>query len=214
MAITNAQALHDQATEGTEPGEYTIGSKIALQIAVNNALLVSQDIYATQGQVDAALLALNSAITTFNQSVVPSETADKVLLNQVIALAQNRYNKAVEGNRIGLYETGSKAVLQDAIATANAIYTLPNATQAQVDQAVVALNGALSTFATQLITLVPGASAITIADLSIVARYYGVSQHDANWSEIEKADLFNTGEITIQTLAAIAQMILDDWLQE
>ena len=127
---------------------------------------------------------------------------------------QSLHDQATEGTRIGLYETGSKAVLQDAIAAANAIHSLQDATQTQVDQAVAALNGALSTFAAQIVTLVPGSTAVTIADLSIVARYYGVTEDDSNWSDIEEADLLNTGEISIQTLAAIAQMILDEWLQE
>ncbi|OUS78341.1 hypothetical protein B1748_01715, partial [Paenibacillus sp. MY03] len=87
-------------------------------------------------------------------------------------------------------------------------------TQAQVNQAVTTLDEAVSVFAGKIVTLVPGATSVSIRDLTIAARYYGVTQGDASWSEIEKADVLDHGEITIETLAALAQMILDDWLLE
>jgi|GEM_PF-944528 len=209
-AIDNAQALHDQATEGTLPGEHTNGSRAALQAAIDEAEIVSMDIQAEQDQVNGALQTLLNAITTFNLSINPSETVDQTILNETIALAQNRYNKAEEGNRIGLYEVGSRDDLFDAITAASSVLQTGN--QTQVDQAVVALNDALSIFAQKLVTLVPGATAVSISDLSIALRYYGVTLNDAGWSEIEKADVLNKGKITIDTIAAIAQMILDDWL--
>lgn len=210
-AIANAQSLHDQATEGTLPGQYADGSKGLLQAGINAASAVNGDIHAAQVQVDAALQALLASIDAFYLSIVPGDIADKTILAERVSLAQNRYNKAAEGNRIGLYETGSKETLHDEIAAANAVYALGSATQAQVDQAVASLDEALSVFAGKIVTLVPGAATVTITDLTIAARYYGVAQSDSGWSEIEKADVLNEGEINIETLAAIAQMILDEW---
>jgi len=212
-AITHAQDIHDQATEGGLPGQYAAGSKAALQAAIYAAATVSGDIHATQTEVDAALQTLHNAITTFYLSVIPSVTIDKTALAEKLAQAQNRYDKAVEGHVIGLYEMGSKAALHNAITAASEVYGLASATQTTVNQAVASLNEAILTFAGQLVTLVPGARSVTIIDLSIIARYYGVTQSHANWSEIEKADVLNQGEITIQAIAKIAQMILDDWLQ-
>lgn len=34
---------------------------------------------------------------------------------------------------------------------------------------------------------------------------------DSNWAEIEKADVLGTNVIDIRVLAAVAQMILDEW---
>ncbi|MGO4376490.1 hypothetical protein AB4Z21_38200, partial [Paenibacillus sp. MCAF20] len=65
-----------------------------------------------------------------------------------------------------------------------------------------------------LITLVQGQTKVTINDLSLIAKYYGMKSTDANWSVIEKADLFGQGEISIRELAAVAQMIVGDWLAE
>ncbi|MNI61631.1 Gellan lyase precursor [compost metagenome] len=63
-------------------------------------------------------------------------------------------------------------------------------------------------------TLVPGATKISIRDLSIIAEHFGETQGNSNWADFEKADMLGQGEITIELLAAVAQMILDDWLVE
>lgn len=211
-AIAAAQSLHDQATEGALPGQYASGSKALLQAAIQAAMAVNGEPAATQSQVDAALGALNASISAFYQSVVPGAQVDKTALGHTLTLAQGRHSKATEGSVLGLYEPGSKALLLDAITSADAVYTLGSATQSQVDQAAAALDAALSAFAQKLVTLVAGSTAVSIRDLSIIARYYGVAEGDAGWSEIEKADVLGTGEISIGTLAAVAQMILDEWL--
>ncbi|NOU71418.1 carbohydrate-binding protein, partial [Paenibacillus sp. LMG 31458] len=61
------------------------------------------------------------------QITVPSIPVDKSLLNALIASAQAKYDAAEEGNGDGLYAIGSKAQLQSAIDTANAIAIDPNA---------------------------------------------------------------------------------------
>ncbi len=213
-AIGNAQALHDEATEGELPGQYAEGSKTILLAAINAATTVSVNIHAEQTDVNAALQALLQAIDTFHLAVIPIDAVDRTILAETIASAQNRYNRTAEGNRVGLYQTGSRDALLGVIATASGIYALPSANQTQVNQADAALKTALSTFSTKIVTLVPGATAVTITDLSIILRYFGVTHDDPSWSEIERADVLNEGEITIQAIAAIAQMILDDWLLE
>jgi hypothetical protein len=44
-----------------------------------------------------------------------------------------------------------------------------------------------------------------------MAEYFGATRNDANWNEIDAADIFEEGEITIRSLAAVAQMIIVDW---
>ncbi len=71
--ITNAQNKYNNATEGTSPGNYAVGSKATLLSAINAAsLLTSSD---AQSTVDAMVTTLNTAITTFDAAVVPTPVA-------------------------------------------------------------------------------------------------------------------------------------------
>lgn len=68
--IAAAQLLHDTAVEGTNPGDYIVGSRAILQTAIDTASALS--VTAPQSQVDAMLATLTTAITTFNASIVPA----------------------------------------------------------------------------------------------------------------------------------------------
>lgn len=122
--------------------------------------------------------------------------------------------KAAEGDKIGMYETGSKAELQAAIDTAAIVRGNAYAAQAEVDAATAALNAAIQRFNARFMGLVEGQMRITIRDLSIIADYFGVTSEDPRWNDIAKADLFEEGEINFRVLAAVAQMILTDWNTE
>ncbi|WP_240160017.1 endo-alpha-N-acetylgalactosaminidase family protein [Paenibacillus aceris] len=69
-AINSAQSKHDAALEGTNIGQYPVGSKAVLQNVINAALSVDSNPTATQQQVDQALTALNAAVLTFDALVV------------------------------------------------------------------------------------------------------------------------------------------------
>ncbi|OAB46854.1 glycoside hydrolase family 2 TIM barrel-domain containing protein [Paenibacillus antarcticus] len=73
--ITNAQEKYSVAVEGTEVGQYPLGSKAILQAAIDKAQIVVNDSNATQEQVDQAFTELNVALHTFNASAnqEPSE---------------------------------------------------------------------------------------------------------------------------------------------
>ncbi|MBM7565021.1 sugar-binding protein [Paenibacillus sacheonensis] len=214
-AIADAQQTHDEAVEGSATGQYPAGAKAALQAAIDAAQAVADNASATREEIADAAAALQAAVDTFQGSVnVPVVDADKTALANAIAAAQSTYDAAVEGSKVGQYPQAAKSALQAAISQANAVLNNAGAAQAAVDQAVTALQSAVGTFKGQLVTLVPGETRITIRDLSILAKYFGMTSSDPNWSAIEKADLFDEGEITLRSLAAIAQMILDDWLNE
>lgn len=69
-AITDAQALHDGATEGTLPGEYLAGSKATLQTAIDNTTTVRDTDCVTQTALNNAVVALDAAVATFeNQKI-------------------------------------------------------------------------------------------------------------------------------------------------
>jgi hypothetical protein len=141
-------------------------------------------------------------------------SVDLGALNQAIAAAQAKLTKATAGNKIGQYPAAAITNLQAAIVAANNVKSSNGTSQSMVDAAVVTLNEAISTFASKLVTLVPGATSITIQDLSIIAKYYGVKKDQPGWDIVEKADLFDNHEITILELAAVARMIVGNWLQQ
>ncbi|MDO8505746.1 MAG: cohesin domain-containing protein, partial [bacterium] len=116
-AIVSAQSLHDGANEGTTPGEYAVGSKAILQSAINTAALITSS--EAQSVVDAAVVNLNAAITTFNAGLVA--LSDLSSLITAIASAQTLHDGATEGTSPGEYTVGSKAILQSAIDAASLI---------------------------------------------------------------------------------------------
>lgn len=216
-AISEAQRLHDGAAEGSAAGQYPAGAKAAFQTAINEAKVTQANESATQQQVNAALASLTTAVNIFEASVNtgnPPVEADKAALIKLIYAAQVQYDQAVEGIKVGKYETGAKAALQAAISAAQIVRNQNAATQAETDSTVLMLNSAVESFAKKLITLIPGETKISINDLSILAAYFGVKSGDVNWSGIAAADIFDENEITIRSLAAIAQMIIGDWLKE
>ncbi len=74
QAITDAQALHDGATEGANLGDYLAGSKATLQTSIDLAKGVRDTDCVTQAQLDAAVVSLNAAVDEFgNQKITGVE---------------------------------------------------------------------------------------------------------------------------------------------
>lgn len=212
-AIQDAQKLADQSVTGSEPGQYPPAAKSALLAAIAEANNVYNNAAATQAELNGALGSLNSAVNSFRNAVipVPSVPTDKSALTSVIASAQSIYDRAAAGDKVGQYPAATKSALQAAIQTAVSVKNSSSVSQSQVDAAVSALNSAVALFQTKLVSLVPGAVKITVQDLSIIAKYYGIKSNDANWNRVAPADMFSEGEISIRSLAAVAQMIIGDW---
>mgnify|MGYP006290879687 CR=1 FL=1 len=68
--ITEAQAMHDAAVEGTNPGEYLPGAKADLQTAIDLAQAVRDKDCVTQTELDNAVVALDEAMATFEDQKV------------------------------------------------------------------------------------------------------------------------------------------------
>ncbi|QHW32935.1 hypothetical protein GZH47_20480 [Paenibacillus rhizovicinus] len=214
-AIADAQHTHDTAVAGSEAGQYPASAISGLQSAIDAAQAVADNAAASQEELATAITGLNDAVSAFLNSVnIPQADADKTALGHAIDAAQSTYDAAAEGSKVGQYPQAAKAALAAAIGQANEVFHNASALQAVVDQAVTTLQAAVQTFTGQFISLVPGATHITIQDLSILAKFFGMTSEDPNWSSIEKADMFDEGEITIRSLAAIAQLITNNWLNE
>ncbi len=215
--LTSAQQLYDETVQGNQPGQYPAAAREALQVAIAAGTAVLSDTAATQSEVNAAAAALESAVTAYKGAVVPSVPdvpVDKAGLQAALAEAKAKLERSKAGSKIGQYPQQAMDALAQAIAAAEAVRGHSSASQSQVDAAAQTLKQAVQTFAGKIVTLVAGTGKVSIKDLSFIAKYYGATQADANWNEIEKADLFGQGEINIVVLAAVARMILDEWLME
>ncbi|RED56256.1 X2-like carbohydrate binding domain-containing protein [Cohnella lupini] len=214
-AITNAEQLYGGASIGTSPGQYPSDAASAFNSAIEAAIEVRNSTSVTQNQINAAVTALNMAVSTFQSSVITqTPSVNKSALNEAITAAESKLSHAVEGQKIGQYPGSAISAFNAAVQTAKTVFGQTVATQSEVDAAVTALAIAQTTFAGQVVTLVSGQSAVSIRDLSIIAKYFNIDQSDPNWSKVEKADLFNNGKITIVELAAVARMIVGNWLEE
>jgi hypothetical protein len=143
-SIVVAQSLHDEAEEGTLPGQVAAGSRAVLQTAITDAAVVRDDPDATQESVDAAVLALNDAIAAFEAGRVP--VPDKAALADAVLSAQALHDAAEEGTHPNQVAAGSKAVLQAAIDAAALVRDDAAADQATVDAALADLAAAVSVF--------------------------------------------------------------------
>ncbi|MHA0856130.1 glycoside hydrolase family 2 TIM barrel-domain containing protein [Paenibacillus sp. CMAA1364] len=79
--VANAQTKFASAVEGTEAGQYPIGSKATLQAAIAKAQGVVNNTNATQEQVDQAYTELNVALNAFVDSVNPETSVPSADVN-------------------------------------------------------------------------------------------------------------------------------------
>lgn len=149
--LGTAKAKYDAAVEGTEGGQYQVGSKGIFLNAINEADAVNENEEATQEDVDAALSALQAAVATFNSALNPDVNIDKTALTDALANAKSRHEAAIEGTAKGNYKAGAKDALKSVIDNAEAIHNNP-VTQTEVNNAVKALQDALEEFEDKLIT--------------------------------------------------------------
>lgn len=132
--IAEAQELYDEADEA----EYVEGAKDTLLLAIDDANDVARDIGATVDEVEDAVDAIETAISTFNDAKIPDKTA----LSDLIDTAQDLY----DGSEDADYQEGAKAELLIAIGEATTVLEDDTATTSEVEEAVTALETAISTF--------------------------------------------------------------------
>jgi hypothetical protein len=212
--IVNAKAVLGRAAVGSSPGQYSQTAYNALDDAIELAEDVRDLENVTQSAVDEARDALNGAVQQFLNAVIPSPTSEPTdfsRLSAKIAQAQKLYNESSFGSKIGQYPVSAKQALKPALDVAIAVRNNSSSSQESVNSAEAALNEALSTFSATIVTLVAGSTKVSIHDLTIIAKYFGITDTHADWSKVAAADINDRYEITIETLAAVARMILDEW---
>lgn len=168
LAAVNALIIHGDMTalnaliaeaEKKVETEYTPESWAAadLAAAIEAARVVANDPNATQEDADAAAAALQAALDLL------VARADKAALRAAIDEA----NALFESNYTP--ESWAASSIEEALANAVAVYTDPNASQAEVDEAEAALRAAISALVpaadkTELNALIAKAEALDAAD--------------------------------------------------
>lgn len=146
------------------------------------------------------------ASATFTVAVV-----SKAALSAAIAEAEALLDAAVEGTAPGQYEPGAKAALQASIAAARAVADDPDATQAEVDDAVLQLQAAVETFRARLVERRPedvnGDGEVSVEDLLQVVFHFGKTSESPNWETAQSADVNGDLVVDHKDLALVAHRI-------
>ncbi|WP_419822934.1 dockerin type I domain-containing protein [Anoxybacterium hadale] len=155
-----------------------------------------------------------AGFTSKTISVGSSETVDKSLLSAAIDSAKALYEAAVVGDRPGQYPQAAKDALKAAIDAAELVLNDSFATQTAIDNAVNALNTAVSSFKDAVIKEEASADLnddekIDVVDLAIVAYYYGKTSDSPDWDRAKAADVNRDGKIDISDLAYVALRIVE-----
>ncbi len=77
--IVAAQSLHDNTVEGTKPGQYEVGSKAALQTAIDAANVIYNNAASTQGEVTSATANLHAAMEAYKSHYISEIEAAALL---------------------------------------------------------------------------------------------------------------------------------------
>ena len=78
-AIASAQTLYDNATEGTEIGDYEAGAKADLQTAIDNTQAVRDTDCISQSALNAAVVALAQAVLAFEDHKITDVSPDNLI---------------------------------------------------------------------------------------------------------------------------------------
>lgn len=143
--IAEAETLLAAATEGTEPGHYTAGSKKLFADAIKDARDFRDAATAQPAEIDTGLADLTAAISDFEAQKVRPQV-DRTVLAAAIARANALLIAAVEGNLPGQYKAGSKKLLIDSVKDAKDIGDTAAAAQGDIDAVLNDLTTAISEF--------------------------------------------------------------------
>lgn len=109
VAYVQARLVYNSTSEGTAPGLAASGSKELLEAAIRAAASVLNHAGATPEQIQSGYTALTSAVQTFKNALNSNDLSE---LKRLVALAEQKKSVAVEGNAIGEYRAGAKAILE------------------------------------------------------------------------------------------------------
>ena len=191
---------------------HDVEDKTATMVEIMEAILgVIEEV--NSEAVSSTVTAQTDAVAlTINKGTEPGldTTALTVLINEAKALIAN----AVEGNAPGNYPQAAIDALQEVIDEMEKAINVVT-TQEELDRLVATLTTAIETFRAAQIPSEPTIvedinkdGKVDIADLALVAYYYGRTNQDPDWEAAQKADIDNSGRVDIDDLAKVANKIL------
>jgi len=196
-SITTASMKAGNAISGIEPGQYPQSAITAFREAISIAQTVSNNAI-TQSEVDQAVYDLEAAEAAFDTAIITS--VNKTTLSSSITTATLKLRSAVAGTSQGQYPQSIINAFNVTIINVQAILNDPDATQAEVNQAVITLKSAEALFDASKITSVNKAalaSAITTAYTKLSLAIAGTEIGQYSQSAI---DLFNISILNAQSI--------------
>ena len=125
-AINKAQNLYNNSIEGTNDGQFKVGSKVTLQNEINEAKKINDSITSSQEKIDNATSILNSAISKFENRKVSTFTKEKALQYAINKLGEeDGIHEYVEGDP-GPWMSGYKFVSDLLYRNGKACYRMSN----------------------------------------------------------------------------------------
>jgi endo-1,4-beta-D-glucanase Y len=199
--ISYATGIYNSAVEGTANGQYPVGSKTTLMNAITAAQAINNNTSATQLQVDNAVSTLNTAVTTFLNSVNGINTStlqDKIdQATSTLLLATNN-----TGNQPGNYPFSSVTALNNAITVAQNVLNTAT-TQVQITDAVNTLQNEITSFLNSVVPYPVNVATlqdlIDIAEAKIATAQIGnqIGQYPANTFNALYAELITANTLML-----------------
>ncbi|MFF2092290.1 leucine-rich repeat domain-containing protein, partial [Paenibacillus sp. NPDC058174] len=193
-AIAAAQQALTDHPQGVNVGQSSAGARSALQNAIAAAQQIfNQAAHYLQGELEAAVANLETAIDTFEDMIISS--GDPTSLGAAIVAAQQALTDHPQGVNVGQTSAETRTALATAIGTAQQILgNASNNTQNQLDTAVGQLNASVQAF--NAAVLQPGIP--TVLGAAIVAAQQALTDHPQG---------VNVGQTSAETRTALATAI-------
>ena len=184
VAVTATQSLHDAAVPGNRNGDYPAIAIEELQSKIDAAIVVRDNIEATQAEVDDAIDDLAKALINFRDAVIVVDYS--VLIGHIQAYSLT-LGSITEGDRAGDYAAGTKAAIQLVINAGKLVRDDAKATQAEVNAAAEAFDALEDVLADNLVTVDADVltAAIVAAEANLADKVAGFSNGNQKAGSIE-----------------------------
>lgn len=149
-AIATATVLSNNAPIGTANGDYPQSAKDDLDAAIASAQTVYNKVGLTETEMNSAIDALNTAISTFKASVLV--IVDKSELKDLIDVATSILNTTEAGTQVGQYSPSKRTSLENTLKTAKTAYENESASQSLVDIRLSSLKAAYNVYMLSKVT--------------------------------------------------------------
>lgn len=209
--IATAEKMAGEAVIGNTPGCYDILDKMKFDLSIAHAKETLK-VVQTQEEVNAAVSRLRVAIKQFEESVIAEESQlDRTTAEALLVEAKMLISETTTGSAIGSCPESAMIALKMAVIKAERELAVAN-TQNDINQVANNLRIAIKAFKDSLVKPeegdTNGSGTIDVADLALVAFYYGETSEGTNWTNAQKADVNGDGKVNIDDLAIIANKIL------